>query len=435
MEDARRPRPETRLRLTPKAIQSIEILQLATLDLKSLIEREMELNPTIEIENAEPACETERPPDKLEVEFERIESLHTDGKPLQKHLADQLSVLELSPREIEISDYLIHSIDDDGFLRFPLARAFLRASAIEPPVTVDEARSVLEMIKSLDPAGVGARDLRECLLLQLGREADGPTLEKQIVRDHLDAVMANRLPEIAWATGASLEKVDEAVGNVKRICNPKPGRLYSVSQVTHVADLKVEHVNGRWKVAHVDSCPRIQISRHYQELFRAEKDPRILAYVKQKIEAAKDLIESIEYREGTLLKIARAVVDRETPFLAHGIDAFRPLTLQLMADSLNMHVTTVSRAIADKYIETPHGVFALRFFFVTEKEARIREAQGKNLCRAFFLAALLAGLAYIFSAGNFAEHGLQRPAWIDSIAVAAGILAGFGARSRAVSRE
>ncbi len=424
METSLQARQELRLKLAPQIIQSIEILQLATLDLKSLIEREMEMNPTIEIENAEPAAndtgtappagiamgegaetptiispptgENGSQPDQLETEFERLDGLNNDWKEfsgsyrpsmtgdgkdkkleamqntadrtdsLQKHLENQFAVLELSPREVEVGDYLIYNVDDNGFLRFPLADEFLKASALEPSPAVTEAETVLKKIQSLDPAGVGARDLRECLLLQLEREADGYPLEKQIVRDHLDDVVANRLPKIAKATGVSLEEVDEAIKNIKTICNPKPGRIYSSAQVQYVIpDVKVEEVDGKWEVVLEDTyIPRIHISRHYQEMLRAQKDdPKIRAYIKKKIESAKWLIESIEQRQNTLFKIAREIVDYQTPFLEHGIDALRPLKMQFIADRVGVHVSTVSRAIADKYMQTPRGVFALKYFF------------------------------------------------------------------------
>jgi len=418
METSLQQRPELRLKLAPQIIQSIEILQLATLDLKSLIEREMEMNPTIEIENAEPAAndaptpqpiavgdmpETtiataapEAPPDQLETEFERLEGLNEawkefsgsyrpsmspDGKDkkleamqntadrsdsLQKHLENQFDVLNLADYEQELGAYLIYNIDDNGFLRFSLSEEFLKASAMDPVPTIPEAEGVLKKIHSLDPPGVGARDLRECLLLQLEREADGYPLEKQIVRDHLDDVVANRLPKIAKATGVSIEEIDEAIKNIKAICNPKPGRVFSSAQVQYVIpDVIVENIEGKWEVRLEDTyIPRIHISRHYQDMLRQSKDdPKIRAYIKKKIESAKWLIESIEQRQNTLFKIAREIVEYQTPFLEHGIDALRPLKMQFIADRVGVHVSTVSRAIADKYMQTPRGVFALKYFF------------------------------------------------------------------------
>lgn len=418
METSLQQRPELRLKLAPQIIQSIEILQLATLDLKSLIEREMEMNPTIEIENAEPAANDapaavpvpvgegpeptistaapEAPPDQLETEFERLDGLNeqwkefsgsyrpsmsADGKDkkleamqntadrsdsLQKHLENQFDVLNLADYEVELGQYLIYNIDDNGFLRFDLTPEFLSAGAMEPVPTVQEAEGVLKKIQSLDPPGVGARDLRECLLLQLERETDGYPLEKQIVRDHLDDVVANRLPKIAKATGVSIEEIDEAIKNIKALCNPKPGRVFSSAQVQYVIpDVMVENIDGKWEVRLEDTyIPRIHISRHYQDMLRQSKDdPKIRAYIKKKIESAKWLIESIEQRQNTLFKIAREIVDYQTPFLEQGIDALRPLKMQFIADRVGVHVSTVSRAIADKYMQTPRGVFALKYFF------------------------------------------------------------------------
>jgi RNA polymerase sigma-54 factor len=421
METSLQQRPELRLKLAPQIIQSIEILQLATLDLKSLIEREMEMNPTIEIENAEPSANdtaaapaipvgaeggelptiTQGPtdpnaPDQLETEFERLEGLNEawkefsgsyrpsmsgDGKDkkleamqntadrtdsLQKTLEDQFAVHEVSEREHEIGDYLIYNIDDNGYLRFQLNEEFLSGIPVEPPVNALEAEAVLKKIQSCDPPGVGARDLKECLLLQLEREADGYPLEKQIVRDHLEDVVANRLPKIAKATGVSIEEIDDAIKTIKLIGNPKPGRIFSSAQVQYVIpDVMVENIDGKWEVRLEDTyIPRIHISRHYQEMLRAQKDdPKIRAYIKKKIESAKWLIESIEQRQNTLYKIAREIVEYQTPFLEHGIDALRPLKMQFIADRVGVHVSTVSRAIADKYMQTPRGVFALKYFF------------------------------------------------------------------------
>ena len=420
METQLTQRPELRLKLAPQIIQSIEILQLATLDLKSLIEREMEMNPTIELETQDPqtdsgppaptaeptepgslataapaeGAETGAAPDALETEFERLDGLNEawkefsgsyrpsmspDGKDkkleamqntadrtdsLQKHLETQVSLLEIAEREHELADYLIYNIDDNGYLRFAPDEEFLRTFDIEPPATQPEVEKVLRMIQGCDPPGVGARDLKECLLLQLEREK-GWDLETKIVRDHLDDIVANRLPKIAKSTGESLEVIDDAIKMIKTL-NPKPGRLYSNAQVQYVIpDVIVEEIDSKWEVRLEDTyIPRIHISKHYQDMLRASKDdPKIRAYIKKKIESAKWLIESIEQRQNTLFKIAREMVEYQTPFLEHGIDVLRPLKMQFIADRVGVHVSTVSRAIADKYMQTPRGIFALKFFF------------------------------------------------------------------------
>ena len=413
METSLSQRQELRLRLAPQILQSIEILQLATLDLKGLIEREMEMNPTIEIETEDPLLERERAApsgegdiaqlelapsaDSLEAEFERLEGLNEQWKEfsgsyrprmdggdkdkkleamnntagrsvsLQEFLDGQLAELSLKERDLAIANYLIWNIDDNGYVRYEINEEFAKGLEIEPSITVEEMEDVLELIQSFEPQGVGARDLRECLLIQLEQTnvAHRYDLEIAVVREHLDDVVNNRLPKIAKALGEPVELIDEAISFIRSL-NPKPGRLFANDQVHYVIpDVVVDQIDERWEVRVEDSyIPRIHISKHYQEMLKAgADDPKVRAYVKKKIDSAKWLMESIEQRKSTLSRIAQHIVDFQTPFLEKGVDALRPLKMQFIADQVGVHVSTVSRAIADKYIQTPRGIFALKFFF------------------------------------------------------------------------
>jgi len=408
METSISQRQELRLRLAPQILQSIEILQLATLDLKGLIEREMEMNPTIEIETEDPMStqstdapsaegEVEAPTtDDLAAEFERLEGLNEQWKEfsgsyrpsgggdkdkkleamqntadrsesLQEVLERQLHMLKLRDRDQAIGSYLIWNIDENGFLHYKLDEEFVKGIDVDPACTVEEAEDGLELIQSFEPPGVGARDLRECLLIQLeaANYKNHYDLEIKVVRDHLDDVVANRLPKIAKSLNEPIGAIDEAVKFIRTL-NPKPGRLYSNAQVHYVIpDVVVDQIDGNWEVRVEDSyIPRIHISKHYQELLRSgSDDPKVRAYVKKKIDSAKWLMESIEQRKSTLTRIAQEIVNYQTPFLEKGIDALRPLKMQYIADKVGVHVSTVSRAIAEKYMQTPRGIFALRFFF------------------------------------------------------------------------
>lgn len=412
METSLSQRQELRLRLAPQILQSIEILQLATLDLKGLIEREAEINPTIEIQTEDPlsipegndregpdGVEAQLAPtkDSLEAEFERLERLNEQwkefsgsyrpraggeekdkkleamqntsdgGESLQEVLEMQLAELNLKERDQKIAQYLIWNIDDNGYLRYKLDEEFVRACEVEPPCTLEEAEDVLELIQGFEPPGVGARDLRECLLIQLEQSnvANRYDLEIRIVRDHLDDVVSNRLPKIARALGEEVELIDEAITFIRTL-NPKPGRLFSNDQVHYVIpDVVVEQIDGKWEVRVEDAyIPRIHISKHYQEMLKSgADDPKVRAYVKKKIDSAKWLMESIEQRKSTLHRIAQEIVDYQTPFLEKGLEALRPLKMQYIADRVGVHVSTVSRAIAEKYMQTPRGIFALKFFF------------------------------------------------------------------------
>lgn len=419
METSLNQRQELRLRLAPQILQSIEILQLATLDLKGLIEREMEINPTIEIESQEALSvsrELEMPDtspdapqdlaelqapskDSLEAEFERLEGLNEQWKEfsgsyrprgggggekdkkmeamqntadtrtdsLQEVMERQLTELNLRDRDVKIASYMIWNIDENGYLRYRLDEEFARGVEVDPPCTLDEMHDVLELIQGFEPPGIGARDLRECLLLQLEQSntSNRYDLEIRITRDYLDDVVANRLPKIAKALSEPIELIDEAITLIRTL-NPKPGRLFSSAQVHYVIpDVVVEQIDAKWEVRVEDAyIPRIHISKHYQEMLKAgADDPKVRAYVKKKIDSAKWLMESIEQRKSTLSRIAQQIVDYQTPFLEKGVDALRPLKMQFIADRVGVHVSTVSRAIAEKYMQTPRGIFALKFFF------------------------------------------------------------------------
>ncbi|MCA8922485.1 MAG: RNA polymerase factor sigma-54 [Planctomycetes bacterium] len=406
------------LRLAPQILQRIEVLQLATLDLKGLVEREMEMNPTIEIETQDPVSTPSADDlspvgdsktledndagvptdDQLIAEFDRLENLNEEWKDfspsfrgsgggggekdkkleamnntadtresLQEVLERQLHMLNIKERDAKICSYLVWNIDDNGYMRFEINEEFAKEIDVTPPATPADVEDCLELIQTLEPAGIGARDLRECLLLQL--ESTNTKykydLEIEIVRDHLDDVMANRLPKIAKAVNEPIEVIHEAVIFIRSL-NPKPGLVFSNSQVHYVVpDVVVDKIDGKYEVRVEDSyIPKISISRHYVDMLQAgADDPKVRAYVKKKIESAKWLMESIEQRKSTLSRIAQEIVDFQTPFLDKGLDSLRPLKMQFIADKVGVHVSTVSRAISEKYMQTPRGIFALRYFF------------------------------------------------------------------------
>ncbi len=343
--------------------------------------------------------------DELEAEFERFEGMesawresfgprssgvgedgrdkkleamqNTAAKPasLQDYLFDQLSLLEnVDARQREIGEHIIYNIDDTtGWLGYrkedgtfvPYALEEICASMdLEPPCTVEEAERVLKIVQTLDPPGVGARDLKECLLIQIG---DDPSLafERTLVEKHLDDLKMNRLPRIAKETGRSIEEIKDALAFISSL-HPHPGAMFSGAQPLYVIpDVVCELVDGKYEVRLEDSyIPRIHISPRYRKMLQEQKqNPAVRDYIKKKIEAAKWLIESIEQRQNTLRRIAKEIVEYQKPFLDHGIDFLKPLKMQYIADRVGVHVSTVSRAISDKYMQTPRGVYPLKFFF------------------------------------------------------------------------
>lgn len=401
------------LRLAPQILQAIEILALPTLDLKGLIEREMEANPTLEIEAREAldiqreannadaevgAGELEAPSrESLEAEFERMGEVNEQWKvfggtarprplggekdkkleamnntadrsaTLQEVLVDQLHELNLKERDQKIAEYLIWNIDDNGYVRYQIEEEFAKGAEVEPPASVDELLDCLELIQGFEPVGVGARDLAECLLLQLYHDnrSNRYELEIRIVAHHLDDVVSNRLPKIAKSLNEPVDLIDEAIGFIRTL-NPKPGRLFSNTQIHYVIpDVVVDQIDGKYEVRVEDAyIPRIHVSKHYQEMLRAgADDPKVRTYIRRKIDAAKGLMKAIEQRKSTLSRIAQEIVEYQQPFFEKGMDALRPFKMQYVADRVGVHVSTVSRAIAGKYMQTPRGIFALKFFF------------------------------------------------------------------------
>jgi len=228
-----------------------------------------------------------------------------------------------------------------------------------------EAGEALAVIQSLDPPGVGARDLKECLLLQLDPLDSDYELHRALIMNHLPDIQANRFPKIERETGRSMEDVKRGVATVCML-NPAPGGLYDNEIVPTVApDVHVELIDGRY-VIRLDErgLPRLRISGDYRDMLRGQPlDTDARQYLQKKMDSARWLIDSIQQRRRTILKVSREIVRAQRDFLDHGISHLKPLKMQEVADRIGMHVATVSRAIRQKYIQTPRGLFIMKFFF------------------------------------------------------------------------
>jgi len=237
---------------------------------------------------------------------------------------------------------------------------------IDPPPTAEEAEDALLLVQSLDPAGIGARNTSECILLQLQRSPGDTSFEQRLVETHFDDLVQNRLPKIAKDMGVDLDMVKEAI-EVIATMNPRPGVLFGPSTAHYVhPDLAVEEVDGRLEVRLNDwGLPRLRVSPSYLEMLRERrKDKQLREYIQDKMRSARWLIEAINQRKSTLLRIAKEVVELQREFVEKGVQHLKPLPMQEVADRLSLHVSTVSRAMTDKYIQTPQGVFPLRYFIV-----------------------------------------------------------------------
>jgi RNA polymerase sigma-54 factor len=378
-------RMEQRLKLTPQMIQSIEILLLPQMALEERIMHEVESNPTLEIDDAAAAPErsddtgaaseasVERDatdewlwqrkarhadddgPDKMEA----LASAPDKAQSLAQHLIEQLRFVEMPPEVRELAHDICSQLDRRGYLPVPLNELF-------PEEKLEAAEHAWEAVRGCDPAGVGARDLRDCLLLQLAREPGDNAFEMALIRDHLEDALKNRLPAIAQALGVEVDRVKEGVEVIATL-DPKPGLPYGVSDNMYVVpDVTVERdEQGEWIVSIPDDrLPKVRVSESYYQLYeRKDVDPKEKAYLKEKLGAARFIIDAVAQRKRTLLKIVTEIIKHQTAFLEHGMEHLRPLMRQNIADKIGMHVATVSRAVKDKYIQTPGGIIPLSSFF------------------------------------------------------------------------
>ncbi len=384
-------RLEQRLRLAPQVIQSIEILQLPTQALEGLIQQEMADNPVLEIKAAEPT-ETPVEPEPVEEEQEgsaareieeswkesfgerprRVNAeasdrkqeamMNTAARPMTLHeyLLAQFRMLEATPRVTEAATDIIYNLDDGGYLHYELSDL---AAESEERYTLSEAEEALALVQTLEPVGVGARTLQECLLLQVGDTVNG--LVREIIRNHLEDVEQNRLPRIAQKTGYDMADVNAAVEYISKL-DPRPGSHYGGETAPRIIpDVAVEYTDKGYEVRlEDDRVPNLFISNLYEQLVNSkDAGEATKKYLRDKIRSARWLIDAIEQRRTTLFRISKALVDVQKEFLDFGLSHLRVLRMQEVADKVGVHVSTVSRAIADKYIQTPRGIFPLKFFF------------------------------------------------------------------------
>ena len=408
--------------LAPRMIQSMEILQLPVMALEERIEEEIQNNETLEMEEAgqesasgefmglavdgEPTAAektvNEQPlivdqDHANQADFERTYDWATEypdsdddrSRPsasqieqagdryldvmanmaerpetLCDHLHEQLSNYELTQAERLAADKVIYNLDANGYLPMPVEEL---VDADGPAGQEAHLLKALAVVQNMDPPGVAARDLKECLLLQIRHDMPNARNLRRLVGDHLEDLAANRLPLIQRKTGCSIEEIEELRLQLHSL-KPKPGAIFTTPIVVPVKpDVYVDQMpDGTWKVRLEEiDLPNLRISPLYRDmLMSADTDPTTREYIKRKINAAQWLIDAIEQRRSTLLKTSQAIVDHQTGFLLEGPEAIEPLKMQQIADRIRMHVTTVSRAVDDKWLQTPRGLHSLRKFFV-----------------------------------------------------------------------
>lgn len=427
--------------LAPQLQQSLALLQAPTLELRALVEQEMEQNPILEevaemdtdmkesrirdeegnsapADPCEPPDDTKvdptsegdinEPVDDFQAEFEKLVQLDQEWRDhfsqtnspnrhsaeeeekreflfnsivastsLQEHLMDQLRMSDCDKELRQIAELVIGNIDDRGYLpekkddprRFEDGRKLdvlddLAFSTGIPKVRIEEA---LKLIQSFDPAGVGARDLRECLLLQLERDGRKHSEEHEIISEYMEALSKRRIPEIARGLGVTNEEAQEAVNRIA-LLEPNPGRSFQSDNHQYIVpEVFVQQVGDDYVVStNNDQVPHLRISNAYKDLMsQPESSSEVREYIREKIRAGKFLIKSLHQRQQTILNIANEIVKRQRDFLEKGIAHLKPMTMVQVAEAVGVHETTVSRAVSGKYIETPQGVFEMKYFFTS----------------------------------------------------------------------
>src|SRR5882724_1658218 len=389
--------------LSPQLQQSLLILQTPLLELRNLVQQEMETNPVLEELPDEPAPDerSDAEPsadDNFSNEFQKLASLDeewrdymaqsasygSDGsrasreaqdrrqflfdsipvqETLQQNLIGQLNQSVLSASDRKAAELIIGNIDDNGFLQ-----STPEEMALNSGIPQEDFEKMLVLIQSFYPAGVGARDLRECLLIQLRREGKERSLEYKIVCEHMEDLGRRRFPEIARRMGMSVEDVQKAADNIARL-NPRPGQVFAAAPQNYVLpDVIVEKVDGEYQIIlNNEQIPHLRISNLYKDIIASgdAQSSEVKNYVRDKIRSGKFLIRSIHQRQQTILNISQQIVSRQRDFLEHGPSHLKPMTMGEVADAVGVHETTVSRAVSGKYVATPQGVFEMKYFFTS----------------------------------------------------------------------
>jgi len=389
-----------KLILTPSLQQAIKLLPMSTLELADLLNQEVVENPLLEeipTEDLQPAEaqapeKDEKPPQEQKTdswddqdyeyffgeylddgyrprapqevrELPPIENTLSTGASLADHLSWQLSI-QTNDDELmrEIGEGIIGNLDDDGYLV-----ASVDELARMGPWPVEEVERALRLLQGFDPIGVCARDLQECLTLQLRHIGLEGTPTERIISEHMRLLQNHQIPELAKKLGVTIEDLKQHIEIIKHL-DPKPGSRYNPKQSQYVIpDVYIVKVEDQYvAVLNEEGLPQLRISPTYRRLLdkgAAENSDETRAYVKDKFRSALWLIKSVEQRQKTIHKVATSIINFQRDFLDHGIEHLRPLVLRDVANDIGMHESTVSRVVTNKYMHTPQGVFEMKYFF------------------------------------------------------------------------
>jgi len=426
---------EQKLRLAPRMIQSMEILQLPIMALEERVEQELEKNPVLEIretdqesaESSSPAQEDTAPDSERELvvqddtsnqeDFERLENIEGEIDPfeyadhpsrrtafsddedpkhqalantaareisLHEYLTLQWDLVEADPEVKHCGELIINHIDLDGYFRTSFEEL---AADNDVTASAELWEQALRLVHQLDPPGVGARSIQESLLLQLDALSEERSLERLIISDYFDELQNQQFTKIAERTNKPLAKVKEAVEFIRSRLILHPGLTIGAPEIPYITpDVIVDYdeTTGGYKViVPRDSMPRLHISRYYRRMLQDPKvDKTTKQFIKHNIQTGRWLIDAIDQRRQTLERVTEAIVEAQTPFLENGPKFLKPLPMAKIGEQIGVHVATISRAVAGKYVETPRGTYPLRMFFSGGTETADGESISWDAVRA-----------------------------------------------------
>ncbi len=390
--------------MTPQLQQAIRLLQLPVIDLNAQIQEALEENVMLEleepIEQSPVAGESTAEVQALtgddswrDAPTRTQESGYNDGpsmadfadeshETLRDHLAWQLELERFTPRETVIGTAIIDAINDEGYLRADLESV---QQELDPQAefSVAEVERVLSKIQRFDPGGVGARDLGECIglqLLQLHADTPGLDTARTLAAEHLPAIASGELAELRRTLAVSDDELELALALV-RSCHPKPGLAIATPRTEYVVpDVFVKKVDGNWQVEVTASgIPRLSVNQRYADMLRGDASHGAL---KAQLQEARWLVRSLEIRHDTVMKVARCIVERQIEFFEHGEEHMKPMVLRDVAETIDMHESTVSRVTNNKYMHTPRGVLEFKYFFSSHLSTVDGEEQSSTAVRA-----------------------------------------------------
>ncbi|AQQ10174.1 RNA polymerase sigma-54 factor 1 [Sedimentisphaera cyanobacteriorum] len=416
---------ELQMKLTPAMLQSMEVLQMPLMALEQKVATELTSNPVLEVDSAESIDAQEEPPEQSEDSFdekeldvspekssdsfERLDNLSNDfgeysgeedvyvplksyasdedpkmdalqntadsGISLQQHLLDQWRLFNTDSETLQAGEYIIRSLDERGYLNTELEE--IEDSA---EFSSDAVKNAHELVKQLEPAGVGARSIRECLLIQIEQDDSANPLAEKVVREHYDLLIANHLPELANKLGCEMDQLRDAVKYLSHL-DTSPGLLFGqeMDNAPVKADIIVEEdaENGDYIVRLASGAlPPLNVNEYYEKMAADKNTPsETKKYLQENIRSARWLIEAIAQRRETLLKIAAYIVKKQKDFFVKGRLGLVPLSMQEIADYIGVHIATVSRAVSGKYAMCPNGIVPLRDFFSSGKLEGVEDGE------------------------------------------------------------